>query len=127
MPTFRALIGPLIIVLAALCVPSRIIRAAEEPPVLSPLAVVDSVKPDFLAAEAGVLPGDNVVGLDGRENPALEEVLAHYYDYHNARDTKLALRRGDETIEVFLPQGRWGCSFRADFSEPVIRRWTELT
>ena len=68
-------------------------RAQDGPLVLSPLAVVDKVKDNFFAAKAGIRPGDMVVELDGKKNPTLEEVLAHYYDYHNARDIKLVLKR----------------------------------
>jgi len=88
--------------------------------VLSPLGVVDTVKEGSIAAKAGVKPGDKVTKLNEQANPLLEEVLAYRFDWENAKDTSLSLKRGSEIVAARLPQGDWGIEFRADLSGKAL-------
>ncbi|MBP7867740.1 MAG: tetratricopeptide repeat protein [Acidobacteria bacterium] len=95
------------------------------PLVLSSLPVVDSVTADGLAARAGVRPGDRVVGVNDRSPVPLEAFLAYRFDWEKGRDTALTLKRGEETLQARVPQGDWGCEFRADFSEEALPRFVK--
>ena len=54
-----------LVMLAAICLlPLTQTTADDEPLVLSPPAVVDEVKENFLATRAGILPEDQVIELD---------------------------------------------------------------
>ncbi|MBP7866437.1 MAG: tetratricopeptide repeat protein [Acidobacteria bacterium] len=94
-----------------------------EPLVRSPLAVIDTVKADGLAARAGVKAGDRVVAINGVAATRLEEVLGYRLAWEKGRDTRFGLKRGEETLTVLLPQGDWECDFRADLSEEGLRRF----
>ncbi|MBP7864439.1 MAG: CHAT domain-containing protein [Acidobacteria bacterium] len=88
----------------------------------SPLAVVDSVKAGSAAALAGMDVGDRVTAVNGKEGFSLEELLAFRFDWETARDTRLTLDRAGAEREANLPQGNWGCEFRADLSNPALQR-----
>jgi len=91
-------------------------------PVLSSLAVVDTVKAGAPADRAGMKAGDQVVELDGNKASRLEDVLAYRFDWEKGRETVLGLRRGGESLQIRLPQGDWGCEFRADLAEEPLAR-----
>jgi putative radical SAM enzyme (TIGR03279 family) len=68
--------------------------------------IVSSVDPDSIAEEAGILPGDIVVSINGHD---LTDIIDYRF-YSAEEDVDLLLRRGDEEAII---------SIEKDFDDPI--------
>lgn len=62
--------------------------------------LVSEVQPRSPGAKAGILPGDLIVGADGRKVGDLEELQQILRQFRVGETLKLDLRRGDEVLSV---------------------------
>ena len=100
-----AVAGPVANIITAIAIPAAIAMIHHEVPVyLNQPAVVKSVDADSPATQAGVQPGDVIVGISGQENPSWRDLL-DFIAVHPDQKTVMTVRRGDETRQVNVPIG----------------------
>ena len=62
--------------------------------------IVNVVTPDMPAAIAGVLPGDQIVSMNGKPVSSSTELTTRLKDVHTGDAVTLGLRRGGKTLDV---------------------------
>jgi regulator of sigma E protease len=99
---FVAIAGPVMNILTALAIPAAIAMFHHEVPAyLERPALVKAVEPNSPAEKVGILPGDVIVDIDGRENPIWREAEL-YTKINSDRDISLTINRNGEIKQVLL-------------------------
>ena len=83
--------------------------------------VVETVVPGSPAAEAGVQEGDYLVSHTNRPMPSPQSLSAVQANLGMDLDTvELHLRRGQETLTLFVPRGKLGIGVRPVLSSDAL-------
>jgi regulator of sigma E protease len=100
-----AIAGPAMNILLAIFLLTAVYMVHYEYPVfLDKPAVIEGVKHDSPAAQAGLQPGDRIVKVDSIENPTWEQLQPRVWLSPNQPLT-VTVRRGDQTFEkTIVPQ-----------------------
>lgn len=94
-----AIAGPLMNVLLAIFLLTAVYMVHYEYPVfMDKPAVIDYVKPDSAAAQAGLQPGDRIVKIDGIVNPTWEQVQPRVLISPN-QPLGVTIQRGDTVFQ----------------------------
>ncbi|HXG93136.1 MAG TPA: RIP metalloprotease RseP [Blastocatellia bacterium] len=97
-----AVAGPVMNILTALAIPAIIVMFYHEVPAyLDKPAVVKAVEPNSPAEKIGIRPGDQIINIDGRENPLWREAKL-LIEVNPDQDIPLTIKRGDETMNLVL-------------------------
>jgi regulator of sigma E protease len=105
---FQILImGPVMNVLLALVVMTVVLyQGAEVPAYEQAPPVVGSVTPGSPAARAGILPGDRIVSIEGREVPTWERVFMQVMPRAGREIEVVIERRGERRVLAIVPDAQ---------------------
>jgi regulator of sigma E protease len=100
-----AIAGPTMNILLAIFLLTTVYMVHYEYPVfLDQPAVIEGVKHDSAAAQAGLLPGDRIVKVDGIENPTWEQLQPRVWLSPNQPLT-VTIQRGNQVFQkTIMPQ-----------------------
>lgn len=100
-----AIAGPTMNILLAIFLLTTVYMVHYEYPVfLDKPAVIEGVKHDSAAAQAGLQPGDRIVKVDGIENPTWEQLQPRVWLSPNQPLT-ITIQRGNQTFQrTIIPQ-----------------------
>jgi regulator of sigma E protease len=94
-----AIAGPAMNIMLAIFLLTTVYMVHYEYPVfMDKPAVIDGVKADSPAAQAGLLPGDRIVKIDGIVNPTWEQVQPRVLISPN-QPLAVTIQRGDQTFD----------------------------
>src|SRR5580692_8572113 len=94
-----AIAGPSMNILLAIFLLTSVYMVHYEYPVyLDKPAVIDGVKPNSAAAQAGLQPGDHIIKIDGITNPTWEQVQPRVMISPN-QPLGVTIQRGDKVLE----------------------------
>jgi len=97
-----AIAGPSMNILLAIFLLTGVYMVHYEYPVyMDKAAVIDGVKPDSAAAQAGLQPGDRIVKLDGILNPTWEQVQPRVLISPN-QPLDVTIQRGDKVFTTTI-------------------------
>ncbi len=100
-----AIAGPSMNILLAIFLLTTVYMVHYEYPVfLDKPAVIEGIKHDSAAAQAGLQPGDQIVKVDGIENPTWEQLQPRVWLSPN-QPLNITIRRGDQIFQkTIVPQ-----------------------
>jgi regulator of sigma E protease len=94
-----AIAGPAMNILLAVFLLTTVYMVHYEYPIyMDKAAVIDGVRKGSAAAQAGILPGDRVVKIDGIENPTWEQLQPRVFISPN-QPIAITIKRGDQLLE----------------------------
>jgi regulator of sigma E protease len=94
-----AIAGPAMNIMLAVFLLTTVYMVHYEYPIyMDKAAVIDGVRKGSAAAQAGILPGDRVVKIDGIENPTWEQLQPRVFISPN-QPIAITIQRGDQLLE----------------------------
>lgn len=94
-----AFAGPFMNIVLAVAVLTGLYMVSYEKVLDDQSAVIGHVMPDSPAAKAGILPGDKIVRLNGKENPDWEDVVTTEWG-NVGRPMSVSIARGDHLMNL---------------------------